>query len=165
MKMKKFKHCLFLIFTAVAILSLVACSNDNGNAVDNNKSADDVVELEFWRAEDVGRDDFKVFMEVVEAIQEEHPEINLKVDTTVHADYRTRLNTQAAGGQLPDVFQVWPGAELEQLVEGGVVQPINDISDYWTEETGIHETDDFEDFIVDDDVYSIHVHVHTKLFN
>src|SRR5690625_4982941 len=155
MRMKKFKHCLFLIFTAVAILSLVACSNDNGNAVDNNKSADDVVELEFWRAEDVGRADFKVFMEVVEAFQEEHPEINLKVDTTVHADYRTRLNTQAAGGQLPDVFQVWPGAELEPLVEGGVLQPINDITDYWTEETGFLEEDDFEDFSVDDDVYAV----------
>src|SRR5690625_1143098 len=155
MRMKKFKHCLFLIFTAVAILSLVACSNDNGNAVDNNKSADDVVELEFWRAEDVGRADFKVFMEVVEAFQEEHPEINLKVDTTVHADYRTRLNTQAAGGQLPDVFQVWPGAELEPLVEGGVLQPINDFTDYWTEETGLLNEEDFDDFSIDGDVYAV----------
>lgn len=155
MRMKKFKPYFVLIFTMVVIFTLVACGNDNNDADDNNKSADDVVELEFWRAEDVGRADFRVFMEVVDAFQEEHPEINLKVDTTVHADYRTRLNTQAAGGQLPDVFQVWPGAELEPLVEGGVLQPINDFTDYWTEETGLLNEEDFDDFSIDGDVYAV----------
>src|SRR5690625_299194 len=120
MRMYKFRR--YLPFAVVILLFgiLAACGDDNDNE-DEEASDDDVVELEFWRAEDVGRADFEVFMEVVDKFKEEHPEIDLKVDTTVHADYRTRLNTQAAGGELPDVFQVWPGAELEPLVEGGEI--------------------------------------------
>lgn len=152
--MNMLKKYLFFTVALLFIVTLAACGNGGDNE-NNEESGDDAVELEFWRAEDVGRADFAVFMEVVEKFQEEHPEINLKVDTTVHADYRTRLNTQAAGGQLPDVFQVWPGAELAPLVEGGVLQPINDITDYWTEELGLLEESDFADFSIDGDVYAV----------
>src|SRR5690625_6168073 len=98
-------------------------------------------------------------MEVVDKFKEEHPEIDLKVDTTVHADYRTRLNTQAAGVQLPDVFQVWPGAELEPLVDGGVLQLINDFIDYWLVVTGLLYIEDIVDFSIYGDVYVMYSYI------
>lgn len=153
-RMDKLRHYLFFTVALILIVTLAACGNGEDKKKDEG-AADGAVELEFWRSEDVGRADFVAFMEVVEKFQEDHPEINLKVDTTVHSDYRTRLNTQAAGGQLPDVFQVWPGAELQPLVEGGVLQPINDMIGYWTEETGLLEESDFNDFSIDGDVYAV----------
>ncbi|GAB2560277.1 extracellular solute-binding protein [Gracilibacillus alcaliphilus] len=152
--MKKWNH--FVLFGMIGLLAvLAACSNGGSEESGSSDQGDDVVTLEFWRAEDIGRADFQVFMDVVDKFNEEHPEIDLQVNTTPHADYRTRLNTQAAGGQLPDIFQVWPGAELEPLVEGGVVQPIDDITNYWTEETGLLDEEDFQDFSVDDHVYAV----------
>ncbi|RCW62760.1 extracellular solute-binding protein [Saliterribacillus persicus] len=158
--MKKWLHYLFVGTAVILISFLVACSGDSGEETssgndDGAEANDDAVTLEFWRAEDIGRADFEVFMDVVEKFNEEHPDIELQVNTTPHADYRTRLNTQAAGGQLPDIFQVWPGAELQPLVDGGVVQPINDITSYWTEETGLLDEEDFEDFSINGDAYAV----------
>ncbi|WP_066191455.1 MULTISPECIES: extracellular solute-binding protein [Gracilibacillus] len=152
--MKKWNY-LILLGMVVLLTVLVACSDESSESSGSSDQDDDVVTLEFWRAEDIGRADFQVFMDVVDKFNEEHPEIDLQVNTTPHADYRTRLNTQAAGGQLPDIFQVWPGAELEPLVEGGVVQPIDDITSYWTEETGLLDEEDFQDFSVDEHVYAV----------
>ncbi len=153
--MTKRNHLWLLGMSGLLLLVMAACSNGANEESGSSAQTDDVVTLEFWRAEDVGRADFQVFMDIVDQFNEEHPEIDLQVSTTPHADYRTRLNTQAAGGQLPDMFQVWPGAELEPLVEGGVVQPIDDITSYWTEETGLLDEEDFQDFSVDDRVYAV----------
>lgn len=156
--MRKQSNLVLLGLVILLFSILTACSADsNKKSLGDNEASknDDVVELTFWKAEDVGRADYQAFMDVVEKFNEEHPDIDLKVDTTPNADYRTRLNTQAAGGQLPDVFQVWPGAELEPLVEGGVVQPINDIINYWIEETGLLDAEDFEDFSVDGEAYAV----------
>ncbi len=160
--MRKWSNNLFLGLVVLLISFLVACSGESGEETSSNdgestndNANDDAVTLKFWKSEDIGRADYQAFMDVVEKFGEEHPEIDLQVDTTPHADYRTRLNTQAAGGQLPDVFQVWPGAELEPLVDGGVVQPINDITSYWTEETGLLDEEDFDDFSIDGDAYAV----------
>ncbi|WP_058309038.1 extracellular solute-binding protein [Gracilibacillus massiliensis] len=151
------RKLVLLGFVFLLIGFLAACSGDSeeGSSSDGDSASEDAVELTFWKSEDIGRADYEAFMDVVEKFNEEHPDIDLQVDTTPNADYRTRLNTQAAGGQLPDVFQVWPGAELEPLVEGEAVQPIDDIVSYWTEETGLLDEEDFEDFSVDGNPYAV----------
>ncbi|SHM74551.1 extracellular solute-binding protein [Gracilibacillus kekensis] len=151
------RKLVLLGFVLILIGFLAACSGDSeeGSSSDGDSASEDAVELTFWKSEDIGRADYEAFMDVVEKFDEEHPDIDLQVDTTPNADYRTRLNTQAAGGQLPDVFQVWPGAELEPLVEGEAVQPIDDLIGYWTEETGLLDEEDFEDFSVDGSPYAV----------
>ncbi|KAB8136795.1 extracellular solute-binding protein [Gracilibacillus oryzae] len=155
--MRKHSKRVLLGFVILLVSFLTACSgeSDKESSADGTSNNEDAVELTFWKSEDIGRADYQAFMDVVEKFDEEHPDIDLQVDTTPNADYRTRLNTQAAGGQLPDVFQVWPGAELEPLVEGGVVQPISDITSYWTEETGLLDEEDFEDFSIDGKPYAV----------
>ncbi|UOQ83728.1 extracellular solute-binding protein [Gracilibacillus salinarum] len=149
------KHVL-LGFVILLISFLAACSGSGEEASSGeDTNNEDAVELTFWKSEDIGRADYQAFMDIVEKFDKEHPDIDLQVDTTPNADYRTRLNTQAAGGQLPDVFQVWPGAELEPLVEGEALQPIDDIKSYWTEETGLLDEEDFKDFSVDGNTYAV----------
>ncbi|GAE32603.1 xylose ABC transporter [Halalkalibacter hemicellulosilyticusJCM 9152] len=100
------------------------------------------------------RDDFIYTMDRVEQFNEEHDHIHLNVETTAHADYRTRLNTQAAGGQLPDIFQVFPGAELSPLVDGGAVHSLNHIRDHWLDD-GLLDEVALEDFSFDGETYAI----------
>ncbi|UOQ49647.1 extracellular solute-binding protein [Gracilibacillus caseinilyticus] len=149
------KHVLLGI--VILLISFLAACSGSGEEASSGEDTnnEDAVELTFWKSEDIGRADYQAFMDIVEKFDKEHPDIDLQVDTTPNADYRTRLNTQAAGGQLPDMFQVWPGAELEPLVEGEAVQPINNIMGYWTEETGLLDPEDFEDFSVDGNAYAV----------
>ncbi|MCM2675879.1 extracellular solute-binding protein [Alkalicoccobacillus plakortidis] len=131
---------------------LAACGGNSEEAGGSN--GDGVVELSFWASANPDRDDFKLTMDRVEQFNEEHDDIELNIETTPHADYRTRLNTQAAGGQLPDIFQVWPGTELEPLVDGGAVGSINNILDNWTD-NGLLNEDAIADFSFDGETYAI----------
>ncbi|GAF12483.1 N-acetyl-D-glucosamine ABC transport system, sugar-binding protein [Bacillus sp. JCM 19045] len=139
--------------TAICMVSLLAACG--GNTEDaGGAGSDGVVELSFWASANPDRDDFKLTIERVEQFNEEHDDIQLKIETTPHADYRTRLNTQAAGGQLPDIFQVWPGAELQPLVDGSAVGSLNNIVDNWTD-NGLLNEDALADFTFDGETYAI----------
>lgn len=135
----------------LALGGLTACGNDSGSGGD-----DDVITLSYWKSADTGRPDFEAFMEVVNKFNDEHEDIQLDVNTTPNDDYRTRLNTRAAGGDLPDVFQVWPGAELRPLVEAGAVEPIDDIEDHWID-SGLLEEGSFDEFTIEDNTYAVPV--------
>jgi raffinose/stachyose/melibiose transport system substrate-binding protein len=127
---------------------------ESGGGVTSGGDTDEVIELTFWASSQPDREDFKLTMARVERFNEEHPHIQMKIETTAHADYRTRLNTQAAGGQLPDIFQVWPGAELKPLVDGNAVQPINDILDHWLD-SGLMNPEVLSDFTFDGNTYAV----------
>ncbi|WP_260681899.1 extracellular solute-binding protein [Alkalicoccobacillus porphyridii] len=143
------------VYSGAAIATLAALTACGGNTEDaGGANSDGVVELSFWASANPDRDDFKLTMERVEQFNEEHDEIQINVETTAHADYRTRLNTQAAGGQLPDIFQVWPGAELQPLVDGEAVGSLNNIVDHWTEDDLLND-DALADFTFDGEVYAI----------
>lgn len=139
--------------TAACMLTmLAACGGDTEDA--SGTGSNEVVELSFWASANPDRDDFKLTVDRVEQFNEEHDDIQLNIETTPHADYRTRLNTQAAGGQLPDIFQVWPGAELQPLVDGDAVGSLNNILDNWTD-NGLLNEDALADFTFDGEAYAI----------
>ena len=64
---------------------------------------------------------------MVSEFEKQNPNVKITLQTTANDQYRTKLKTQAAGKQLPDIFLVWPGSRLTPLVQGKVVQPINDV--------------------------------------
>ncbi|MEN0644905.1 extracellular solute-binding protein [Alkalicoccobacillus gibsonii] len=146
------KKYVYVGMAVCASALLAACGDNNEEASGTNNS--DVVELSFWASANPDRDDFKLTMDRVEQFNNEHDDIQLNIETTPHADYRTRLNTQAAGGQLPDIFQVWPGTELEPLVDGNAVGSINNILDNWTG-NGLLDEEAIADFTFDGETYAI----------
>lgn len=55
-----------------------------------------------------------------------HPEIKVKLDVTPWAQYWTKLQTQAEGGELPDVF--WMNGPNSQLyASNGLVEPLDEL--------------------------------------
>ncbi|ADU31415.1 extracellular solute-binding protein [Evansella cellulosilytica] len=159
----KWKKLLFF-GAVVGLLSLMVACGDEGSSGESNENENgeddatpdsgEVVELTFWASSNPDRADFQYTMERVEQFNDEHSDIQINIETTAHADYRTRLNTQAAGGQLPDIFQVWPGAELEPLVEGNAVKSLNEIKGNWTD-SGLVDEEVLQDFTFDGETYAI----------
>lgn len=55
-----------------------------------------------------------------------HPEITVKLDVTPWAQYWTKLQTQAEGGELPDVFWM-NGPNSELYASNGLIEPLDEL--------------------------------------
>jgi raffinose/stachyose/melibiose transport system substrate-binding protein len=146
---KKLLKKSFALSAALSIGFLAAC----GSNAEKQESADGAVELTFWNSWSEDSPENDVMLARVEAFQKEHPEIKLKMESIPPDQYKTKLKTQAAGKQLPDMIQTWPGAELRPLVEGGVLMPIDDIVDHWKDKT--IPADTLNDYAIDGKQYAI----------
>jgi multiple sugar transport system substrate-binding protein len=63
--------------------------------------------------------------EVIDIFNGKHPDINVTGETLGFADYFTKLTTQIAGGNMPDVIQQGYGVLFEYIANGAVV-PLDD---------------------------------------
>src|SRR5512145_516503 len=109
------------------------------------------VELTLWN---VFTDDaFKPYADRLTAIQPSLPGVTIKSESIPHDQYNIKVKTQAAGGMLPDIVEVWPGAELEPLVKGGVLMPIDDIAAEWKDK--LIPASQLKDYAVDGKQYAI----------
>ncbi|ACL70064.1 extracellular solute-binding protein [Halothermothrix orenii] len=124
------------------------------------------VELTFWNIWVGPNPDYKVMISRVEEFNKSHSDINIKMQRIPHDQYKTKIKIQAAGGQLPDLIQTWPGEELRPLVEGGTLMPIDEIVGYW--KNNLIPASQFKDYSIDGRVYAIPgniVYTHTIYYN
>lgn len=153
-------HWLALVL-AVMLVGLTACGG-GGNAGDGNGgkaggsspggASDPKIELTLWNIWTDPSAEHQSSLKQVEKFMEEHPNIVIKQQNIPHDQYKVKVKAQAAGRELPDLLQVWPGAELAPLVEGGLVQPIDDIVSHWD---GLIIKEYLKDYSVDGKVYAI----------
>lgn len=123
-----------VLVVLLLVFALVGCQGEKGQgSTDNSKSneSDGTVKLTLWNTWVEEAAESSAAIKRVEAFNESQDEIEITLETTPHDQYKTKLKTQAAGKQLPELLQVWPGAELEPLAEGGVLKAIDSIKSDW----------------------------------
>lgn len=101
MKLKRVTFLLLL--TLIGILSLVGCSSeDNEGEADDGGETTEITYFSFSATPTYEAE----LEQMVEAFEEENP--NIKVNTELNAfdDYFTKLQTRIAGGNAPDVFEL-----------------------------------------------------------
>ncbi|GGE26120.1 sugar-binding protein [Pullulanibacillus camelliae] len=146
-KMKK--SWSLLLLGVVLVFALSACGSNDSNGA----SKDGKVTLTLWNAWSGDTSDTRLYNERVKKFNDSHPDITIKTETTDSDNYRTKLKTRAAGKQLPDIFQVWPGSELEPIVKGGAMAPIDSLTDDLKGKLINENT--LKDFAVDGKQYAI----------
>ncbi|MDT3331338.1 ABC transporter substrate-binding protein [Microbacterium sp. KSW-18] len=110
---------------AVFAVSLVGCtpaSSQSGGSFD----PDEKVSLDFawW-----GNDDRAArYAKLIEAFNEEHPNITIKTTFTDFPSYWEQRQVEAASGSLPDVFQ-FSDSYLRQYGESGAILDLNEVAD------------------------------------
>ena len=67
-------------------------------------------------------------IEVIEMFEAEHPEIDVVYEFSGWEDHWTKMATQAAGGNLPDIMQQ-DYARLEEWVDRDLIMPLDDFAD------------------------------------
>ncbi|EZP29704.1 ABC transporter substrate-binding protein [Microbacterium oleivorans] len=114
------------VAAAAFTVSLVGCSpgaSDSGGSFD----PDEKVSLDFawW-----GNDDRAArYTKLIEAFNEEHPNITIKTTFTDFPSYWEQRQVEAASGSLPDVFQ-FSDSYLRQYGQSGAILDLNDVADH-----------------------------------
>ncbi len=86
-------------------------------------AAEDAIELRFawWGSQDRHERTIKV----IEMFQKEHPNIKIVYEPSNWDDHWTKMSTQAAGANLPDIMQQ-DYARIEEWVARGFLYPLDD---------------------------------------
>lgn len=127
---------LLLVGVGVMLAFVTACGQTNegtdaGNAAGEGSGGAETVTLTLmhpWTSPNV---DNEVYKARIAAFEEQHPNIKIEQDGVAAAQYKTKLFTQAAGNSLADINVLWPGADLDPLVDGDLLMPLNDYMDNW----------------------------------
>lgn len=113
----------FLLPATLAATALVVAGCGSDETGDSDDSSDgNVVSIWSWRTED---------QEAMEAIfadfEADNPDIDVELEFTPDADYQNRLSTALRGGEGPDIAQLKAYGELQPLVQGGYLDPLDDV--------------------------------------
>ncbi|WP_431803108.1 ABC transporter substrate-binding protein [Halobacillus andaensis] len=145
----------FLFFIVTSLVFLAACS-ESGNEEASGSSDGEQIELTFWNIWTEPSPQNEASLKRVEQFMEENPDIKITQQKIPHDQFKVKVKTQAAGKQLPDLVQAFPGAELKPLVNGGLVQPIDDFLDHWD---GLIPEGQLGDYRIDGKQYAIPANV------
>lgn len=125
-----------MITALVGVMAFVAaCGSDNDNKGNTGGAGDNGGEKQItltmmhpWTAPNPDNDVYKAR---IAAFEEANPGIKIEQDSVAAAQYKTKLFTLAAANNLADINVVWPGADLDPLVSGNLLNPLDDYMDNW----------------------------------
>ena len=107
------------------VLVLAGCSAASTPAADFDPDAEVELDFAFW-----GNDDrADRYNQLIEAFNEEHPNISINVTFTDFPSYWEKRATEAASGGLPDVFQ-FSDSYLRQYAESGHLLDLAEVADH-----------------------------------
>ncbi len=85
---------------------------------------------------------YDYFYPLFEKFQEEHKDtLDITLQTYSTEDYKTKIKTQTASGDLPDVFTYWGGGMMKDMVDAGLLL---NVDDYFAASSEVSK-EDFED--------------------
>jgi len=113
-----------LSLTAAGALALAGCSS-GGASAEYDPDAEVTLTYAFW-----GNDDrADRYNQLIDAFEEEHPNITVNPTFTDYPSYWEKRATEVASGGLPDVFQ-FSDSYLRQYAEPGQILDLSTVSDY-----------------------------------
>ncbi len=114
---------------AAALTVVTACGNNSNNGAngENGGSDEETITLTMMHPWTSPNADNDVYKARIAAFEEKFPNIKIKQDGVAAAQYKTKLFTLATANNLADIDVVWPGADLDPLVSGDLLMPLNDV--------------------------------------
>ncbi|WP_163194309.1 ABC transporter substrate-binding protein [Clostridium thermarum] len=125
------KRLVTLVLAVSMAIGAVGCAKNNKTDEGTNAggTADKKVKITLWHSF-VGADQRAKFMEDrMNEFRAKYPNYEIDEQKMPRDQYQTKLKTQAAAGQLPDAFLLWPNAMTKEFAEANLLADINDILD------------------------------------
>ncbi len=112
------------------------------------------VKFSLWHSF-VGADQRAEFMEKRMAdFRALHPEYEIDEQKMPRDQYQTKLKTEAAGGELPEAFLIWPNAMTQEFASASLLKDINGYLEANTEWRDSFVSRALDEFTVDGKTYS-----------
>lgn len=139
------KRIISLVLMGCMLIAMVGCSSKspetkkeqevvtntkedtNTTKTESNKQEEPVEKVKFtlWHSF-VGADQRAEFMEKrLNDFREAHPEYEIDEQKIPRDQYQTKLKTEAAAGELPDAFVIWPNAMTKEFASASLLKDIN----------------------------------------
>jgi multiple sugar transport system substrate-binding protein len=112
--------------TGAAILALTGCASGGGGEAPAYDPDEEVTLTFTWWGND---DRAQRYQQLIDAFEEEHPNITIEGNFTDFPSYWEKRQTEAAGGGLPDVWQ-FSDSYLREYAEPGLLLDLETVSDY-----------------------------------
>lgn len=128
--MRKTKKVLAAMLAATMVTGLAAgCSGNSGVSGDggNDSGSDEQITLRFsWWG---GDERNEATLKVIEAYEEEHPNVTIEAEYSGDDGYQEKLSTSLAGGTAADIIQMGPGWMPNYVDQGDFFIDFNDYTD------------------------------------
>lgn len=122
--MKFSKLLVGLLLGAFCAVALTACGKDSEKTL--GKGTDEVVTLDLWHIWAADSESSKApFENAVKTFNEEHKDIQVKLEATENETYKTKMATVIAGNEAPDIYFYWSGGHMQNIVEAGKLLPLD----------------------------------------
>ena len=142
---KLFKIALIFTLTAVLCISAAGCGGSTASPSNNGteQSASTLasstpakkVSLVFATNWGEGDSKYKYFQPKFEEFQKTNADsMDIQLITYSTEDYKTKIKTQTASGDLSDVFTYWGGAMMKNMVDAGLLL---DVDEYFNASTAV----------------------------
>lgn len=161
----KRRIALFLL-VVMTISILVGCGGKENAKTDNDgnqsgdKSSAKKIELDYWTLFSGG--DGEAMQSMVDEWNKENPDVQVKNLPLEWAEYYTKLMTSIAANKGPDIG-VSHTTKLPELVEEGVVAPLNEFSESADVEWASFNDTILDSVTIDEKYYAIPLDVHPQV--
>lgn len=151
------KKVVALLMCAVMGVSLVACSGKEQSSEENKEGSGEQVEITIthFNIEEQREQtaDYDGFYTMLEEWQEAHPDVKITQSVLETADYETKIQAQAAVGDMPDLFCV-KGSWFQNFAESDLLAPLGDAIDAYEYKDTFREGV-FDAATVDGEIYGM----------
>ncbi|GAF64166.1 ABC transporter substrate-binding protein [Bacillus sp. TS-2] len=122
--MLKIKSKLLVVFITALTLTIVGCSSgDTDNETREEASGDQTVLRVAWWG---GQERHDMTLQAIDLFEEKNPDIKVEPEFTSWDGYWERLNTQAAGSNLPDVINM-DNSKLNEYHSRGLLLDLSEL--------------------------------------
>lgn len=116
-----------VIFTTFMLLTESSYDNLQVETLVDHEPVQDLVFFSSWAGSDTKTN---VISDVLEEFQQNYTEMNVINKSIEGEDFLFSLKTDFITGKDPDVFGLWPGSDIDLLIDKGKVQPLNQVLEY-----------------------------------
>jgi len=132
------KGTLLLFFLILAVFTITGCSNnsstDGTSAPDSSETNNsEVVTLDFWDMVWGPPEYIETAKKQVKKFNQEHPNIQVKYQSTPWSNWYQTFSTAIASGTAPDI-STGAGYQAFQFYDQGAILPIDDVIEEWEAE-------------------------------
>ncbi|XEC96542.1 extracellular solute-binding protein [Paenibacillus tarimensis] len=146
------------VFAAAVIIAVLAAgcggagSDDTSANEENRTEPIRITVMHNWTGQDGKAIAMRAIMDEFRAA---HPHVILE-DVGLPTDVlKVRLRTVAAADEMPDLFVMWPGSMTRDLVNGNMLQPVNDLLQNKPEWANNFIPGAFNGYTVDGKIYTV----------